>query len=479
MKKRLTVLVLLLALLSAAVPVLPLSAQENIAAQTPGNGCPYYIMVNREANTVTVYGLDAAGYYTVPLKAMICSTGRAGHETPPGTFSVLPLKKEWCLMYDGTYAQYTTAFNGDILFHSICYSATHPGWLIAAEYNMLGSPASLGCVRLQTVDAKWIYDNCAPGTLVTVYDSPDPGPLGKPARLVDRVAQTWNYDCWDPTDPRPENPWRDRLAESFALSSAALELEAGEAALLSWTILPDAAAALLTPSWSSDNRSIAAVDAGGRIVAMGEGSAVITGSAGGKTASCTVTVTGNLLPLDDAVPGAWYYNDLRYVYETGMMTGTWPRQFSPDSPVSVAAAIQTLYNLSLSEGGKAVKAEADAESEEALPWYADAMAWAEQEALTEGIDTVAFTPEREIARAELVALLYRYEQAIRGSAPEGRSALDGFTDAQEIYPSVVEAVEWAVSAGILKGTDTGALDPRAQLNRAQMAALLRRWLEEK
>ena len=466
MKKRLVSVFLLLVLLWTAVPV---------SAQMQSNGCPYSIMVNREANTVTVYGLDAAGYYTVPVKAMICSTGRAGHETPLGTFSVLPLKKEWCLMYDGTYAQYTTAFNGDILFHSICYFDPHPAWMIAEEYNMLGSPASLGCVRLQTADAKWIYDNCAPGTLVTVYDSPDPGPLGKPARFVDRVEQTYAFDCWDPTDPRPENPWPLRLAQSFTISGEdTISLTAGESAVLDWTILP-AGVAFQTPSWSSSDRSVADVS-GGAVIAYGEGTAVITGQIGVLEDSFTVTVHGHLLPLDDAVPGAWYYNDLRYVYETGMMTGTWARQFSPDSPVSVAAAIQTLYNLSLSEGGPEVRAEPDPESEEDLPWYADAMAWSEEMALTEGIETGKFLPAREILREELVALLYRYETAVRGKQLAGRAELDSFADASAVDASAEEAVRWAVSAEILRGTNSGTLEPTAPLTRAQMAALLRRWM---
>ena len=144
------------------------------------NSLPYEIKVNRKMNTVTVYTQDKAGNYTVPYKAMICSTGRLGHATPLGSYSVTSVKKEWCLMFDGTYGQYSTQFYGNYLFHSICYTAPDPATMLAQEYNMLGGVASLGCVRLQTADAKWIYDNCAPGTRVTIYDSDDPGPLGKP-----------------------------------------------------------------------------------------------------------------------------------------------------------------------------------------------------------------------------------------------------------------------------------------------------------
>ena len=154
------------------------------ASAADTNSLPYEIKVNRKMNTVTVYTQDEAGNYTVPYKAMICSTGRLGHATPLGSYSVTSVKKEWCLMFDGTYGQYSTQFFGNYLFHSICYTAPDPATMLAQEYNMLGGVASLGCVRLQTADAKWIYDNCAPGTRVTIYDSDDPGPLGKPERAA-------------------------------------------------------------------------------------------------------------------------------------------------------------------------------------------------------------------------------------------------------------------------------------------------------
>lgn len=108
-------------------------------------------------------------------------------------------------MFDGTWGQYSTQFSGHYLFHSICYTEPDPATLIASEYNLLGEVASLGCVRLQTADAKWIYDHCPAGTRVTIYEGDEAGPLGKPARAVDKVPD----DCgWDPTDPRPETRGR-------------------------------------------------------------------------------------------------------------------------------------------------------------------------------------------------------------------------------------------------------------------------------
>lgn len=212
MRKRITALALsfLSALLLLCPGVQTASAapaeEDYIAAvHTRSNGKPYYIMVNRSQNTVTVYSLDEDGYYTVPEKAMVCSVGREGHSTPSGTFTIGG-RWTWLHMVDGSYGQYATQISGNILFHSVCYTAKDPSTLMTFEYNALGERASLGCVRLQAADAKWIYDNCARGTKVTVYDGTDPGPLGKPGRVVDFITESMD-NGWDPTDPRENNPW--------------------------------------------------------------------------------------------------------------------------------------------------------------------------------------------------------------------------------------------------------------------------------
>ncbi len=202
-----------------AISCLPTFAAGGlVCAQTKADAGPYYIMINRSANTVTVYGVGDDGCYSVPVRTMVCSTARAGHTTPKGTFKTSD-RYEWRRMVDGTYAQYATRFHGQILFHSVCYSRPDPASLLTDEYNALGGPASLGCVRLQTADAKWIYDNCPQGTAVTVYDGDEPGPLGKPETLVPKIG-AGEANGWDPTDPRPENPWRETLGEAAGKSSA-------------------------------------------------------------------------------------------------------------------------------------------------------------------------------------------------------------------------------------------------------------------
>lgn len=163
----------------------------------------YFISLNRLMNTVTIYTYDDKGDYNVPVKAMRCSTG--GENTPLGTFA-LSDKFKFATLQFNSYGQYCTRITGAILFHSSTYTARRTDALSAEDYNLLGESVSHGCVRLTTEDAKWIYDNCDAGTVVTIYDGEDEGPLGKPETIKVPVGT-----LWDPTDPAPENPWNDKL----------------------------------------------------------------------------------------------------------------------------------------------------------------------------------------------------------------------------------------------------------------------------
>ena len=164
---------------------------------------PYYIKINRRQNCITVYTSDENGEYTVPYKAMICSTGLY-NATPRGTFH-LSTQYLWRELYGKVYGQYATRITGGVLFHSVPYYKKSKSALCTEKYNKLGQQASMGCVRLTVEDAKWIADNCPSGTTVEIYDDDDPGPLGKPeAAHIDTDSPNKG---WDPTDPDVENPW--------------------------------------------------------------------------------------------------------------------------------------------------------------------------------------------------------------------------------------------------------------------------------
>ncbi len=157
---------------------------------------PYQICVNRQCNTITIYALDGANGYIIPVIAFACSTGLPGMETPTGVYYTYA-KNRWEELMGPTWGQYSARVVDGIYIHSVPTNIPNSHHGIAwSEYNKLGEAASHGCIRVNVRDAKWIYDHCAVGTQVKIYDSSDPGPFGKPKT----VKMTPDMD-WDPTDP--------------------------------------------------------------------------------------------------------------------------------------------------------------------------------------------------------------------------------------------------------------------------------------
>ncbi len=176
---------------------------ENPEEEEKNSKETYYIKVNYGANVVTIYKKDKSGKYTVPVKAMVCSTGTA---TPTSGTYKMSNKYRWHQLNGGVYGQYCSRITGHILFHSVPYATNSPDSLKYTAYDKLGTKASAGCIRLTVADAYWIYSNCASGTYVEFYSSSDPGPLGKPS--AQKISSNVQCRNWDPTDPLPNNPWK-------------------------------------------------------------------------------------------------------------------------------------------------------------------------------------------------------------------------------------------------------------------------------
>ena len=179
----------------------------------------YLIKVNKQANCVTIYQKDSQGEYE-PIKAMVCSTGYA---TKTGTYS-LGEKYRWHTLDGPCYGQYCTRIYGGVLFHSVWYREYNdPSSLSNYSYNKLGTTASHGCVRLTCGDAKWIYDNIPSGTTVQIYNSSNPGPLGKP-----KAIKLSGYTGYDPTDLwSPGNPWKNKKPSITVKSNVSSTVEYG------------------------------------------------------------------------------------------------------------------------------------------------------------------------------------------------------------------------------------------------------------
>ena len=180
---------------------------QPVAAIRAGAGEGYHIYINVVANVVTVY------YNGDPVRTMITSTGTA---TPlSGTFKTSQ-KFDWGYLNGNVYGQYCTRIYKGILFHSVPYTKYYNyGSLKHGQFDLLGTPASMGCMRLCVGDAKWIYDNIPANTPVTFYSDEDtPGPLGMPySAKIDDFGEA--FSGWDPTDLNPANPWKAFLGSCF------------------------------------------------------------------------------------------------------------------------------------------------------------------------------------------------------------------------------------------------------------------------
>lgn len=162
---------------------------------------PYEIHLLRNHNVIIVYGMDENGEYTKIVNVFPCSTGYHS-ETDLGDFEI-GLQMRWGSLMLDLYGQYSSQFNYNQLFHSVPYWSKDQNNIEWEEYEKLGTAASSGCVRLATIDAKWIYDFCNTGAQVKVYDT-DELPVVKPIQCI--ILEDYLFRGWDPTDPDPDNP---------------------------------------------------------------------------------------------------------------------------------------------------------------------------------------------------------------------------------------------------------------------------------
>lgn len=177
----------------------------------------------------------------------------------------------------------------------------------------------------------------------------------------------------------------------------------------------------------------------------------------------------------DVAQGAWYYDAVQYVTQRGLMTGVSDRQFAPNAILSRAQAVQILYALA---GGPTVSASNDFVDVNRGDWYADAVSWATANGVVSGMGKEMFGPNAPLTREQLALILYHYAQ-VAGYAPhQGGMAIQEFSDSASISGWALEAVQWAVNAGLISGTGDGMLDPDGAATRAQVAQIFMNFCQD-
>ena len=179
------------------------------------------------------------------------------------------------------------------------------------------------------------------------------------------------------------------------------------------------------------------------------------------------------LPFADVRKTDWFYSGVEYVYKKGLMAGTGAKDFDPNSQLTRGMIVTILYRL---EKEPAVSGASGFADVDAAQWYGSAVAWAVANGIVNGYSDTAFGPNDSITREQLAAILYRYAVYRGMTAVTQEENLSGFADADQISSYAVQAMNWAVGKGLLKGAD-GLLMPKAQASRAQVAAILHRFLE--
>jgi len=181
------------------------------------------------------------------------------------------------------------------------------------------------------------------------------------------------------------------------------------------------------------------------------------------------------LPFDDVKPGNWFYNDVAYVYEKGIMDGVDNRVFSPNTTLNRAMFVTMLYRVA---GEPAVSKTADFSDVPGGTWFSDAVAWASSQGIVDGYDDDLFGPYNSLTREQLATILYRYAKWSGRSTYAPTDALAGFADAAEVSAYALDAMRWGVYTGLMQGSENG-LEPQSSASRAQVAAIIHRFLDNK
>ena len=179
-------------------------------------------------------------------------------------------------------------------------------------------------------------------------------------------------------------------------------------------------------------------------------------------------------PFTDVSEKNWFYGDVMFVYENGLILGTSKTLFSPHGTATRSMMATILWRM---EGTPAPKGKNSFTDVEAGKWYADAITWAAENGIFAGYGKDKFGPDDPITREQLAAIFYRYAD-YKGYDLTVKGNPDTFKDADKITDYAKTAMQWAVGSGLMKGKSGNLLDPQGTATRAEIAAMLHRFIEK-
>ena len=179
-------------------------------------------------------------------------------------------------------------------------------------------------------------------------------------------------------------------------------------------------------------------------------------------------------PFVDVAEGDWFYDAVVYAYQNELMDGVGGNRFAPNSETTRAQLVTILYRL---EGEPAVSGDLPFTDVEAGIWYTDAILWAAQNNIVNGVSDTEFAPGDDLTRQQLVTILYRYAET-KGYDVSASADLSGYPDADQVQDYAQPAMAWAVAENIIQGMEDGTLKPAGNASRAQIATILMRFCED-
>ena len=179
-------------------------------------------------------------------------------------------------------------------------------------------------------------------------------------------------------------------------------------------------------------------------------------------------------PFTDVFEKDWFYDDAMFVYKNGLMLGTSKTLFNPHGTVTRGMMATILWRM---EGSLAPKDENSFTDVEAGRWYTDAITWTTENGIFAGYSKDKFSPDDPITREQLTAIFYRYAD-YKGYDLTVKGNPDTFKDADKITDYAKTAMQWTVGSGLVKGKSSNLLDPQGTATRAEIAAMLHRFIEK-
>ena len=180
------------------------------------------------------------------------------------------------------------------------------------------------------------------------------------------------------------------------------------------------------------------------------------------------------MSFTDVKNSDWFYEDVKYVYDEGLMNGTGKTKFSPNADLTRAMVVTILYRIENEPGAGKADMFGDVSGGQ---WYTSAVAWAAENGIVNGYSNGNFGPNDPITREQLAAILRNYAQ-YKGLDVTASGDLAHYSDAASVSDWAKESVTWAVGENLISGVTDETLAPQACATRAQVAAILQRYLSE-